>query len=99
MFHGFAGEDTGVVEVEPLTCPYRFEQKILLGHTDYGFHELEEKVIQPLEKIFISTVSLMQATPTTSSIITATTSPSPWPRNWEWGPVTPGAEFSGSPTV
>lgn len=54
MFHGFAGEETGVSEVEPKTCPYRFEEQILLGYTEYSYRELEDRVLKPLCNEFIS---------------------------------------------
>lgn len=55
MYHGFAGHDTGLSEVEPLTCPYKFEEQILLGYSDTSFHDFEYNVLIPLEKTFIST--------------------------------------------
>ena len=54
MFHGWAGDSTGVSEVIPKTCPYRFEQQILLGNIDYSFAELDNRIVEPLKKQFIS---------------------------------------------
>lgn len=60
MFHGWAGNSTGVSEVIPRTCPYRFEEQILLGNIDYGFAELDHEIVAPLKKQFISTTLLIQ---------------------------------------
>lgn len=45
MFHGWAGTYTGVSEVEPRTCPYRFEKQVLLGNVDYTFYEFDRKIV------------------------------------------------------
>lgn len=54
MFHGWAGKNTGVSEVMPKSAPYRFDEQILLGTIDYSFWELDEKIIEPLRKKYIS---------------------------------------------
>lgn len=60
MFHGWAGKQSGVSEVEPKSAPYRFEKQVLLGTTKYRYWEFEEEIMAPLRVIYTSKPSLIR---------------------------------------
>jgi hypothetical protein len=45
MFHGWAGDNTGVAEVVAKSAPYPFEKQVLLGQIEYGYWDMYFDII------------------------------------------------------